>query len=147
MEPQRALTAPATERGSGLLSTLAGITVFLVLLLFALQVLVNLYCSSVVTAAAFDAARQVASNPAGETDAIARAQRLAGPKAEFQVQVADDVVAVHVHAENKNFFFGGLNLSALQTVDRTVRVRRECFRSSGDGSASSSTAASAACQS
>ena len=49
------------ERGAGLVGTVAGITVILVLLLFATQVLVDLYARSAVTAAAYDAARQVAA--------------------------------------------------------------------------------------
>jgi hypothetical protein len=112
------------------------VTVFLVLLLFAVQVLLNLYATSVVTAAAFDAARDVASaggDPAAVTRAETKARdvlgRYAGDVAfEWTVPSGDDVV-LHVHAENRMFSFAGLRLDALQIVDRTVRARIECFRS------------------
>ena len=48
------------QRGSGLFGTLMGFTVFMLLLVAAVQVLFNLYATTVVTGAAFDAARQVA---------------------------------------------------------------------------------------
>ena len=50
----------ASERGSGLFGTLMGFTVFMLLLVTAVQVLFNLYATTVVTSAAFDAARLVA---------------------------------------------------------------------------------------
>ncbi len=49
-----------SERGSGLFGTLMGLTVFMLLLVAAVQVLFNLYATTVVTSAAFDAARLVA---------------------------------------------------------------------------------------
>lgn len=128
--------AQRSDAGVGLVGTLAGVTVFLVLLLFAVQVLLNLYATSVVTAAAFDAARDVAS-AGGDAAAVPRAEakardvlgRYADAVAfEWTVPSGDDVV-LHVHAENRMFTFAGLDLGALQTVDRTVRARIECFRS------------------
>ena len=51
---------PCSQRGSGLFGTVMGFTVFMLLLVAAVQVLFNLYATTVVTSAAFDAARQVA---------------------------------------------------------------------------------------
>jgi hypothetical protein len=48
------------DRGSGLLGTLAGFFVFLLMMFAAVQVLFNLYATSMVTSAAHDAARVVA---------------------------------------------------------------------------------------
>ena len=48
------------DRGSGLLGTTVGFLVFLVLLLAAIQTLVHLYATSVITSAALDAAAVVA---------------------------------------------------------------------------------------
>ena len=52
--------APAPDRGSGLIALTGGLLVFLLLLLFAVQLSINLYARSQVTAAGFDAARRVA---------------------------------------------------------------------------------------
>ncbi len=124
------------DRGVGLVGTLAGVSVFLVLLLFAVQVLLNLYATSVVTAAAFDAARDAASAGGGAgavADAEAKARDVLGRYAdavsfEWTVPDGDDVV-LHVRAENRLFSFFGLRIDPLQRVDRTVRARIECFRS------------------
>ena len=51
----------ADDRGAGLISTAAGVVVFLVFLLFAVQLLFGLYASSTVTAVANDAAVRAAS--------------------------------------------------------------------------------------
>ena len=109
--------------------------VFLVLLLFAVQVLYNLYATSVVTAAAFDAAHQVADaggDESAQPDALDHAHRVLGryyDKVSFDWAGSDDqLVQLHVHAENRNFAFAGLRLDALQVIDRTVKVRVECFR-------------------
>ena len=51
---------PAAAAGTGLISTIAGVTVFLAFLLFAVQLLMNLHATSAVTDAAWDGARHVA---------------------------------------------------------------------------------------
>ncbi len=48
------------ERGSGLIGMMFGLTVFLLLLIFAVQVLFNLYANTALTSAAHEATRQVA---------------------------------------------------------------------------------------
>lgn len=48
------------QRGSGLFGTLMGFTVFMLLMIAAVQVLFSLHATTVVTSAAFDAARLVA---------------------------------------------------------------------------------------
>src|SRR5688500_16773114 len=66
-------SAEGPDAGVGLLSSVVGVTVFLVLLLFAVQLVLNLYATSAVTAVAFAAARQVAGADGG-SDAIAAAE-------------------------------------------------------------------------
>lgn len=121
-----------------MLSAAAGVTVFLVLLLFAVQVLTNLYATSAVTAAAYDAARAVASFPDGANRAAAaasaeeRAREVLGrfgDRVTFEWDVTGDrFVVLHVRADNHTARFAGLPLDAVSTVDRTVRARVECFR-------------------
>ncbi|MDQ3756428.1 MAG: hypothetical protein M3394_01070, partial [Actinomycetota bacterium] len=58
----------ADAEGSGLLGTVVGGLVFLSLLFFAVQVVLGLYATSVVTAVAYDAAKAVAGADAAGAD-------------------------------------------------------------------------------
>ena len=66
MTPRRA----RGERGAGLLSTVAGVVVFLVFLLFAVQLLFGLYATSTVNAVANDAATRAAGADAPTLEVI-----------------------------------------------------------------------------
>ena len=105
------------------------------LLLFATQLLLNLYATSVVTAAAFDAARVVAGADGGPervTAAESQARHMLGHYGErvrFEWSIDADVVALRVRAANPNLLLVQLGAPApFQHVDRTVRVRVERFR-------------------
>lgn len=125
-----------SERGSGIISTWIGFVVFLGTLLFAVQVLLNLYATSVVNAVAYDAAREVAQadgSPAARTGAENRAKTLLGKWGEqatfdWSGSTADDVV-LRVRGS-----VPGVLLPALQrptpfsAIDRTVRLRVERWR-------------------
>jgi hypothetical protein len=123
------------ERGGGPLSAWFGFVVFLGLLLFAVQVLYNLYATSVVTSVAFDAARRVAAaeggpGAVGSAEAEAR-QALGryGDRVTFEWAVDGDVVALRVRAENPSFLLPAqAGPVAFGDIDRTVRVRVERFR-------------------
>lgn len=123
------------EEGTGLLGSIVGVTVFLVLLLFAVQVALNLYATSAVTGVAFDAARIVAGAdggpgavPAAEAHArgVLADLESGGGSLDFEWTVSDDVVVVRVRASRPPL------LAAVpfpfESVDRTVRVRREALR-------------------
>lgn len=58
------------DRGAGLISSAAGILVFILFLVFAVQLLFSLYASSTVTAVAHDAAARAASVPERDWDLI-----------------------------------------------------------------------------
>ena len=123
------------ERGAGLIGTIAGVTVFLAFLLFAVQLLFNLYATSAVTAAAYDAARLVAGGDGGVADmprAEHHARELLGRYADrvsFEWAVDDDVVALRVVADNPTFLLPTLGGSlGFDEIDRTVRVRVERLR-------------------
>src|SRR5437899_4056102 len=116
--PTRSLRSRADEGRTGLVSTTAGVTVFLVLLLRAVQVLYNLYATSVVTAAAYDAARVVAGAAArgdpreAEQQGKARFRHLLGRYGTDQVEMldfsesTDDVVVLHVRSRNPSLLLG-----------------------------------------
>lgn len=134
--PERPECPEHPERGSGLIGTVAGITVFLAFLLFAVQLLVNLYSASVVTSAAYDAARRVAvggehpPSAASLGAAEEHARGLIGAPGDDAVLTWDlsdpDVVALRIEVANPRVLLGGLGGAlGFDTVDRTVRVRTE----------------------
>ncbi len=135
-------TRSADEAGAGLLGTLLGVTTFLVLLLFAVHVVLNLYAASTVTAVAFDAAREVAgadAGPAAQRAAEARARSVLGRAGSPEVlrlswaypstdgDADPDLVELRVRADSLSSFLPGVSLP-LSSVDRTVRVRLERHR-------------------
>ena len=124
------------ERGAGLIGTIAGVTVFLAFLTVALQILMNLYTASVVTAAAYDAARQVAADgqvpldDAGKAAAEAYARSLlgrAGDDTEFVwIETDPAVVQLRVIARSPRFLLPVIDGAlGLDVIDRTVTVRVE----------------------
>jgi len=127
------------DRGAGLLGTSFGILVFLGFLFFAVQLLFNLYATSVVTSATYDAARRVATagHPATQADideAEASARDALGGYARrvaFEWDVASDpsVVRLHVTATQPRFLGPSIDtLVGLDEIDRTVVVRVEDFQ-------------------
>jgi hypothetical protein len=112
---------------------LVGFAIFLTLLLFAAQVLVKLYATSTLTAAATHAAEDAAysSNPdaavpAAEADARSRLGGFGANHAAFRwIEADQDFVVLQVTARSPGF----LPLPAeWSRISRTVRVRAERFR-------------------
>jgi len=124
-----------TEAGTGLIATVAGVTAFLVLLLLAVQVTYDLYATSAVSAAAYDAARVVAGADGGAAkvgEAEAGARRALGAyasRATFTWTLDGEAVQLRVVAANPGFLPATLRRPlGIDTVDRTVRLRVERFR-------------------
>jgi len=124
------------ERGAGLFGTIAGVTVFLAFLTVAVQILVNLYTASVVTSAAYDAARLAATDGEHPLDddakdrAEAHARSLLGSLGEDTefAWIEDDpeVVQLRVVARSPRFLLPVVDGAlGLDVVDRTVTVRIE----------------------
>ena len=125
------------DRGAGLLSTAAGVLVFLVFLLFAVQLLFGLYAASTVTAVANDAAVRAASAGAPPLERIeADARRNlgeVGAAASFTWSIedadgdgVDDTVVLEVVARPPRFVppsIGGV--IGVDEIRRAVRVRLE----------------------
>ncbi len=125
------------DRGAGLLSTVAGVVVFLMFLLFAVQLLFGLYSASTVNAVANDAAVRAASSGAPPLAVIeAEARRSlgeVGSSASFRWGVDDadgdgaaDTVVLEVVADPPRFVPRSLGGAVgLEEIRRTVRVRSE----------------------
>jgi hypothetical protein len=127
------------ERGTAVIGSTAGVAVFLVLLLFAVQLLTNLYATTTVTAAGLDAARTVAArdvdhtSPAEVGAAAARAEagfrHLTGPvgqRAQLSWAVDGETVRLRVRADSPTILPSrwGARL-AFGRIDRTFVVRIE----------------------
>lgn len=110
-----------------------GFAIFMVLLLFAVQVVVRLYAESALTAAATRAADTVASSPvplAGVAPAEAEARRELGSFGALHTkflwrEVDGQQVVLEVESRSPEFLPG---LSGWSRIQRTVVVRTERFR-------------------
>jgi hypothetical protein len=120
------------ERGTGLIGSIAGVTVFLALLTVAVQVLVDLYQTSVVTAVGYDAARSVATRPEQPlSTATARVRgRLGGIGDDaviaWEIDEDDGVVRLHLVVPTRRFLLPAVaGPLGIDEVDRTITVRIE----------------------
>lgn len=124
------------ERGAGLVSAWIAFTVFVVVLLFGLQVMFNLYATSVVTAATQDAATMAArggGGPVAMASAEVQIRTLLGSyarEASFDWSGSDsDSVVLRVTVAVPRIVPGALGDGlAFSEIDRTARVRVERFR-------------------
>lgn len=125
------------DAGTGVLGTVFGVAVFLVLLLVAVQVIFDLYARTSVSAVAFDAAHTVAGADAGGTPAAqARAEHRAraelgrfGERVVFTWTVDADDVRLRVTVHNPSVVPRLVSEPlGLDSIDRTVVIRRELFR-------------------
>ena len=131
--------APARERGSGLVALTGGLLVFLLLLLFAVQLSINLYARSQVTAAGFDAARRVAGyeneqrRSAATAEADTRLRTMLGSMGRdvrLEWDLSDpDTVRLHLTLTTRSvapaLVRGAVGLGE---IDRTIIVRTEMRR-------------------
>lgn len=128
------------DQGTGLISSAAGVVVFLMFLLFSVQLLFGLYASSTVTAVANDAAQRAAAKgapPLAVIEAEARASLgRVGDDAEFAWSTddadrdgEDDTVVLVVVAVPPRFVPSSIGGSVgFGEVRRIVRVRLEAFQ-------------------
>jgi Flp pilus assembly protein TadG len=127
------------ESGAGLLGSVAGLLVFLALLLFATQTLIALHTRSVVTDAAYEGARAVAGARVDHDDPVAvaaaqvaAAQRVRdllgrlGDRAEIDwTGTTKETVQLRVSATPPTFLWNALRGPGRAVVDRTVTMRVE----------------------
>lgn len=129
------------DHGAGMIGTSAGFLVFLLLLFAAVQILFNLYATSMVTSAAHEAAREVA----GYTAATDRCGAVAAAEARFIEALGEygrdgyanltwnctdpEVVTLQVVANHPTVLPERMaGLIDLGRLDRTIVVRIEEFQ-------------------
>jgi hypothetical protein len=130
--------APWADESGSVVTSIAGVVMFLAFLLLAAHTTIHLYGTSTVTAVAFDAARRVAAESAYDCDAAETdvARRLGRYATRAEVRVACEVdgeqVVVSVAGPSPaNLLAGFGRVAGIDTLDRTVRVRREAFVEGG----------------
>ncbi len=129
----RAAPRAGREEGAGIFTTVFGFLAFFVLLLFCVEVLFHLYATSMLTAAATDAAQAVAdagghpsAEPAAQSAALAELGRWGKAHARFEWLQADSQwVRLRVVATSAAMLpLPGLD----RRIERTVTIRTEAFR-------------------
>lgn len=119
---------PHSETGTGPISAIVGVVILFVTLFFTLQTALLLYTRSVVTAAAFDGARLVATGRMSEGEAQFHVAHLLGNLTPRVIWSSDDeTVRVTVDADAPSSAITVIRGLSLH-VTRTVVVRRERFR-------------------
>ena len=127
---------PRSDRASGVISTTMGVAVFLSLLLLATHVLLNLWVTSTVDAAARDAATRVALSEEADAPSVRQAaiERTRGQLGSigsrttfvFEDSARDDSVVLHVHAPGIGLVPALARLiPSLSSVDTRAVVRKE----------------------
>lgn len=133
------MSGPDTEQGSGLIGAIGGVTVFLILLTFAVQLLFNAYATSAITAAAHDAAHLAAADGIDRSDPMAVAARIEQAEAharsvlgryadrvEFRWDVDAEVVRLHLVGRHPDLAIDHVSsVFGLNEVERTIEVRVE----------------------
>ncbi|HEX2849575.1 MAG TPA: hypothetical protein VHN98_03445 [Acidimicrobiales bacterium] len=109
--------------------------IFLLLLLLAVQVVYDLYATSVVTAAAWDGARiaagaAAAGDPSGQASAEDHVRDVLGAYGRDRVRMTwggdTETIALRVQAKNPSFLPPALKRPlGIDSIDRTVRVHIE----------------------
>ncbi|HZT64436.1 MAG TPA: hypothetical protein VFA11_01465 [Acidimicrobiales bacterium] len=131
----RAASSP--DAGVGLISTLVGFLICLALLLLAVQVSLDLWSRSVLSAVAYDAARVVAgSDSAAAANAVPSAEGVArqelgraGGDVSFRWALSADEVTVTLSMTRRSLMPAALSRPlGLDHVTRTAQVRRERVR-------------------
>lgn len=136
------MTPRRDERGAGLFSTVAGLVVFLALLLFAVETLIGLYTRSVVADAAWHGVRIVAGARTAHDDgpALDEARTIAeqgvrtrlgrfGERVTMDWSSSDaDTVRLTISATPPGFLWRALRPAAPRMFSRTVSVRIEQWR-------------------
>ncbi len=123
---QRIRSASRSERGAGVFSMSFGLLMFLMILTFAVQILYNLYATTVVSNLAIEAARDVARLN-GPTALVAEQEfnNRVGPSGSLTLTIQAEEVFADVQFVSNTVFPPIFDVQPFGVVDRTFMVRRE----------------------
>ena len=103
-----------------------GVLLFFVLLTMMLQIMFNLYTTSVVTGLAIDAARDVAErNGASPAEAESEFRQQVGDEVQFDISIDGDTVIADIRWETKSLFPALSDARAFGVLERQFEVRVE----------------------
>lgn len=115
-------------RGAGLFGSALGVVIFLVFLLFAMQLLWGMYATSVITAAAYDAGRTSARTGDADAGTARFARSIGSYDATVAIAVGDETVVVTVRGDNPALLPDRFARTLpFGTIDRRLEIRRERF--------------------
>ncbi len=114
------------ERGAGVLSMTIGMMMFLIMLVFAVNLLYNLYTTSVISSLALDAARDAAELGGDTGAAMTEFESQVADATQFTITETDTHVVVTIAWTSRSLFPALDNdAPAFGTINRTFTVRRE----------------------
>ena len=114
------------ERGSGIFSMALGLLFFFGFLVFTVNVMYNLYATSVISSLALDAAHDVAERNGSSPDvAEAEFREQVGADVEFSIVILDDTVQANVRWETNALLPQISDARAFGVLERTFEVRVE----------------------
>ena len=124
--------ASDSERGAGVFSMSFGLLMFLMMLTFSVQILYNLYATTVVSNLAIEAAREVARFD-GPAEAVAEQEfnNRVGPSGSIALSIQGDEVHADVQFVSNTVFPPVFAVQPFGVVDRTFIVRRELQQPAG----------------
>lgn len=113
------------ERGSGVFSMAMGLLFFFGFLVFAVNIMYNLYATSVVSSLALDAAHDVAERNGTAAQAEAEFRSQVGPEVDFSIAVLGDTVQVDIAWQTRALLPQLGDARAFGVLDRQFEVRIE----------------------
>lgn len=102
-----------------------GLLFFFGFLVFAINIMYNLYATSVISGLALDAAHDVAARNGSQAQAQAEFREQVGSEVDFTIQVLADTVQVDVRWETRALLPQFSDSRAFGVLDRSFEVRIE----------------------
>jgi len=114
-----------SERGAGVFSMSIGLLMFLLMLTFAVQILYNLYATTVVSSLAIEAARDAAEHDGLSLGEAEQEFLQRVPNGSILLSVQGEEIHANVQFVSQTVFPPVFNVQPFGVIDRTFVVRRE----------------------
>ncbi len=113
------------ERGAGVFSMAIGLMMFLIMLVFAVNLLYNLYTTSVISSLALEAARDAAEMGGSTADAANDFRAEVDGATTFTLNRQGPNIVATIRWESRSLFPAFTDARAFGVIDRTFTVRVE----------------------